>query len=434
MRRARAALLVPCLAAAVIRAAPAGGIGKAEKGDASIEAIGSVRLTAAYLHYPDVTMFFPPDDEGIAATEARLILEGDLGPRLRYDVNLFAAFSHVPDSALAGAFETAGAASTPYRTRYLAWDFWDSGSTDGRLGVDRLALTLEVDRVVLALGRFTVNWSVAEILAPNDFFAPFTPVAINTEWKPGVDAIRLAVTTGALSSVEVAGVLGNGTDSVPAWGRSAVLVRIATVLWGFEWALLGGKVAERWIAGCSFQGEAGPIGLRGEAHAGFPDASGDGRLDDVDRDGAWRDDIHGRLSAGVDLNLPWQNLSLATEYMFLSDGVGRASGYLGRLARLFPDDQPFLGRHYVALSAGVDIIPILRLDTLGLFNATDFSGLAAVILSYSIADEADAVLGVLLPWGDEPLYQSGPPVYGPSIESEFGLLPLMFFAETRFYF
>jgi hypothetical protein len=422
------------LAALVLAAPPAGAIGSAERGDASIEATGSMRLMAAYLHYPDVPLFFPDEDGALAAGVTRLLLDGDLGPLVDYEVNLYADLSYLPANALSGAFATAGSFDTPYRTTYLSWDFWRSGGMHGQLGIDRLAFNLEVDRISLTLGRSPINLSVTSIFAPNDFFAPFTVTAVNKIYKPGVDSIRLSVRTGVLSSVEVLGVMGHDAGGVPAWGRSAVLARLATVLGGFEWSLLGGRVAGRWIAGASIQGGLGIVTLRAEAHAGFPDGDGDGRLEDVDGDGGWRDDVHGRLAAGLDLNLAWRNLTIGAEYMFLSDGALGTSGYLARLTRFFPDDQPFLGRHYVGLVAGLDIVPILRLTATGLFNATDASGLAALVLAYSISDEADALVGVFLPWGDRPVEDSGPPFYGPAVRSEFGLVPIMLFIEMRFYF
>ena len=123
---------------------------------------------------------------------------------------------------------------------------------------------------------------MTSILRPNDFFAPFSATAINTVYKPGVDALRLNLSLGTFSGIEVVRVIGYEADGDPTWGRSALLARASTVEWDFEWALLGGKVAERWVAGASLQGELGPIALRGEGHAGFADADGDGRLDSDD--------------------------------------------------------------------------------------------------------------------------------------------------------
>jgi hypothetical protein len=424
------------LAAALVAGCPAPvlAIGSAEKGDTSIEAIGAMRLTSAYLHYPDEPLFFPPGDEGLVAGVTRLILDGGLGAYLDYEANLYADLSYTPESLLGGTFATAGSFETPYRTTYLSWDFWQSGGMSGQLGVDRLAIDLEVDRITMSLGRFPVNHSVTYIFTPNDFFAPFSPTAINKLYKPGVDALELGVSTGLLSNVEIVAVMGYGTNDVPAWGRSAVLARASAVLWNFEWALLGGKVAERWIVGASFQGDVGPFTFRGEGHAGFPDSTGNFVLDDVDADGDYRDDIHGRLAAGIDVNVAWHNTTIGVEYMFLSGGADSTSRYLERATRFFPDDILYLGMHYVGLSAGLDILPIWRFNTMLMFNATDYSGLAALMFSYSISDEADALVGLLLPWGEEPVADSGPPTYGPSIESEFGLLPIMIFLEMKFYF
>ena len=427
----RAGLL---LAVLLLAASPALAIGSAGKGDLSIDATGSGRLTGVYLHFPDVPAFFPEQDAGLAAAVLRLMLEGDLGRYLDYDVNLFADFSYEPTAMTGGTFATAGSFETPYRTTYLSWDYLDHEDLDGQMGVDRFSLNLEVDPISLTLGRFPVNHSVTSVFTPNDFFAPFSPTAINQMYKPGVDAIQLGITTGMLSSVELVGVMGYGTDDVPAWGRSAVLARLSTILWNFEWALLGGKVAERWIVAASLQGEVGPFGVRAEGHLGLPDATGDFKLDDRDRDGGYLDDIHGAVAVGFDYMHTWQNLSIGVDYLFASNGASHPSGYITRFTRFYPDEVPFMGRHYVGLSAGLDVIPILRLNTMALFNVTDYSGLASLFLLWNIADEVDGLLGLLVPWGEEPVLDDGPPTHEPALESEFGMMPLMLFLEMRFYF
>ncbi len=422
------------LASLLIAASPALAIGSAEKGDTSIEATGSGRLTGVYLHFPDEPAFFPEQDTGLAAAVLRLMIDGDLGPYLDYDVNLYADFSYAPTDLTGGTFATTSSFETPYRTTYLSWGFLERDDMNGQMGVDRFSLNLEVDRISLTLGRFAVNYSATSIFTPNDFFAPFSPTAINQMYKPGVDAVQLGITTGLLSTVELLGVMGYGTDDVPAWGRSAVLARLSTILWNFEWALMGGKVAERWIVAASLQGEVGPFGVRAEGHAGFPDATGDFKLDDRDRDGGYLDDIHGSFAVGFDYLHTWQNLSMGVEYLFASNGASHPSGYITRFMSFFPDEVPFMGRHYVGLSAGLDIIPILRLNTMALFNVNDYSGLASLFLLWNIADEVDGLLGLLVPWGEEPVADDGPPTHEPAIGSEFGLMPVMLFMEMRFYF
>lgn len=425
----RSCVLFPGLMALawLLAPAPAHAIGSADKDGYSIEAIGNVRLLGAYLHYPDEEEFFPGGDDGLAGAVTRLIIEGDLGPYFDYETNLYMEFNRMPGIALGGAFATAGTFRSPYRTTYLSWDFWDSGSVTGQMGVDRLAFQFMYDRLTATLGRFPINHSVTYIFTPNDLFAPFSASAINKVYKPGVDALRMVVSTGMLSAVELDAVMGQGTDDEPSWGRTALMIRLNVIKWNFEWALMGGKVAERWIVGGSLQGELGPIGVRAEGHAGFPDRDGDGGLDG-DRD------IHGRVAGGINILIPWHNFSINLEYAFMSDGADDTFDYMGRAMRFFPDDQPYLANHYVGLGVSGEIIPILTFNTFGLFNAQDYSGLASVMLDLSVADEASFSAGMLIPWGEEPTADSGPPHHAPELRSEFGLMPVTVFLETRFYY
>jgi hypothetical protein len=370
---------------------------------------------------------------------ARLILETQLGARLGFDVHVFAELTRPPEGSTGGVFATTGSFESPYRNRVLSGDFRRDGGLQGKLGVDRFVFNLELGRVTLTAGRFPVNTSVTGIFAPNDFFAPFSAAAINKVYKPGVDALRLNVAAGQLSSVELLGILGADRDGVPAWSESAVLVRASATKWNFEWAVLGGKLAGRWVCGASIQGEGGPFGLRAEGHAGFPDGDGDGVLDDVDGDGSRADDIYGRVAAGFDLNFEWHNTSLGAEYTFISDGAFRPADYPARYRRLFPDDVAFMGRHYVGLTAGGEIVPILRLQGMALFNARDFSGIGAVFLVLNASDEVDIVAGFLAPWGEEPGTEEWPSaamplMTVPTVESEFGLMPVTAFVESRLYF
>jgi hypothetical protein len=407
------------------------GEAESEDGDYSVEAIGSGRITGAALRFPDIPDLFPVEDEWLLAAVARLIIEGKLGPRMDYEVNFYTEISRVPSGFLGGAFATAGSFESPYRYKHLSWDFWEDGSGAGRLGLDRLVLNLQVQPVSISFGRMPVNYSVTRIFTPNDFFAPFSATAINTIYKPGVDALRVGVATGMLSSLEMVGVMGYKGGDVPAWSKSALMARASAVLWNFEWALLGGKLAERWIAGASIQGEAGPVGLRSEGHIGFPDRD---TSDDLAPSDYRNDDIYGRVAAGLDIMFTWHRASVGAEYMFMSDGAVDPLEYLDRVSGFFPDDNIYLGKHYVGASAGMDLIPILRLNAVCLLNALDLSGITALTLAYNIDDEIDLLVGAMIPWGDRPTVTAPLPDLAFDLNSEYGAMPFMDFLETRFYF
>ncbi len=406
---------------------PAGAFFEAESSDGhrSLEAVGSLRLTGAYLDSPDLPVLYANEKDWLAAGVGRLIVDGDLDPGFDFECNAFLEMSRLPPLSLDGTFATAGSVRSPYRTPHLTWDFWEGGEGRGQLGLDRFFVSLHAPPVDVSVGRMPINLSVMNLFTPNDFFAPFSATAINKVYKPGVDALRVSLATGSLGSVEVVGALGSDADGVPALDRCALMGRVSLVQWNFQWAVLGGRLAGRSVVGGSLQGDVGRVGIRSEGHAGFPDPAGPGTLRDTDN--------YVRIAAGFDIPFTWRNAAVGADYLFQSDGADGPEGYLQRAANLFPDDPVYLGRHYVGLSAGGEILPILRMNLLSLINAGDGSGLAALMLLWNVLDEADLAAGVLVPWGRGP--SAGPtPESLPVIHSEFGLMPLTAFLETRVYF
>jgi hypothetical protein len=407
---------------------------EADNDNASIEAIGSIDLIGAYLHYPEVNNDLGEDifgdDDGLGSGVFRILLDGNIYD-VDYELNFYNDLSRVPISFTKGSFDTVSSFYSPYRTSYLSWTYWEDGPVTGQLGLDSISIHYEKSPIALTVGRFPVNYSVTNLYAPNDFFVPYSASAVSTVYKPGVDAIRLGVATSPFAGFEFVGVLGTNSDDNVTWNESALLLRAHMVRLNTEWALLGGKLAERWIVGASIQGEAGPIGIRTEGHVGFPDRDGDGVLDEDDEDDASTAGIYGRVAFGLEVLFPWHNTMLELEYAFYSDGESDPEKYPERYLTLFPDDQPYLAQHYLGFVFALDIIPILRTSTLVQFNAQDYSGLVSSMLVYNVADEADFIAGILVPWGERPTVEDPDTI---AIQSEFGSMALTVFLETRFYF
>jgi hypothetical protein len=409
--------------ALVCCARDAGAIGSASGDDASITAVGNAWLLAAYYHsWPWRPPLTPPPDDGIAAGVLRLILDGDLPRKVGYEANFYFELSRGPTTLGANTFLTASSFATPYRTPYLAWSFWTQGSVSGQMGIDRLRFHRAFGPVDISIGRFPINHSVTFLFTPNDFFAPFSATTLNKAYKPGVDALRVNVGLGRLSGLEVLGVLGSDTSGVPAWSRSAVTARLETVLAGFHGTIIGGKLAARWIVGGTIQGDVKGVGLRAEGHFGMPDRDGDGHIDGP---------LYGQLSARIEHSWPWHNVTVGGEYAFFSDGAAATSDYLARATRLFPDELPYLGRHYAGVNAGIDLIAILNLAVVGLVNAADGSGLTTLALTYNASNEVDLSLGLLAGWGYRPI----PAANGaPLLRSELGATPITAFLQTTISF
>jgi hypothetical protein len=417
--RARPAIAAVLALAALFGARRAAAIGSAKGDDASINAIGNVWLLGAYYHnWPWLPPLPTPADDGIAAGTLRLILDGDLPRQVGYEANFYFELSRGPTGLGANTFLTPSSFNTPYRTRYLGWTFWQKDTVNGQMAVDRLRVHRAFGPVDVSVGRFPINHSVTFLFTPNDFFAPFSATTLNKTYKPGVDAVRVNVGLGALSGLEVLGVLGNGPNGEPAWSSSAVTARLETVLAGFQGTIIGGKLAARWIVGGTIQGDIKGIGLRAEGHFGMPDADGDGHIDGP---------LYGQLAARIEHSWPWHNATLGAEYAFFSDGAAHAADYLARATRLFPDELPYLGQHYAGVNAAIDIIAVLNLGVVGLVNAGDGSGITTVSLVYNASNEVDLSLGMLAGWGWRP-------IAGPDgalrLRSEVGATPITAFFQT----
>ena len=407
----------------VLSARPARAIGSAEGHDASITAVGDAWLLMAYYHSWSLTPpLAPPPDDGIAAGVLRLLLDGHLPHDVGYEANFYFELERGPTFLGANTFATASSFNTPYRSPYVAWSFWNRGSVQGQMAIDRLRFHKTFGDVDISVGRFPINHSVTYLFTPNDFFAPFSATTLNKMYKPGVDAVRVNVGLGQLSGLEVLGVLGNDTSGTPAWSQSAVTARLETVLWGFHGSVIGGKLAERWIVGGTVQGDLAGIGLRAEGHLGMPDRDGNGRLDGP---------IYGQLAARVEHSWPWHNLNIGAEYAYFSDGAAAAADYVARAARLFPDELPYLGQHYAGVNATIDLIPILNLAVVGLVNALDGSGITTCTLTYNASNEVDVSLGVLGGWGYRPRVMADGTPY---LRSEFGTTPLTGYLQTNIAF
>jgi hypothetical protein len=408
---------------ALLSAADAAAIGSAKSDDASINANGNFWLLGAYYHsWPWSPPLQAPPDDGIGAGTLRLLLDGDLPKQVGYEANLYLELSRGPTSLGANTFLTPSSFKTPYRTPYLAWTFWATGAVTGQMAVDRLRVHRSFGPVDISIGRFPINHSVTFLFTPNDFFAPFSATTLNKTYKPGVDALRINLGLGELSGLEVLGVLGSGANGEPAWSSSAITARLETVLAGFHGSIIGGKLAGRWIVGGTLQGDIKGVGLRAEGHFGMPDSTGDGHIDGA---------LYGQLAARVEHSWPWHNLTLGGEYAYFSDGAAAAADYLTRAARLFPDELPYLGRHYAGVNAAIDLIAILNLGVVGLVNAADGSGIATLSLVYNASNEVDLSLGMLAGWGRRPIAASDGAL---TLRSEFGATPITAFFQTTVSF
>jgi hypothetical protein len=384
---------------------------EAESGDGarSVEAVGSLRLTGAYLDAPDLPVLYANEKDWLASGVGRLILDGTLSPEIDFEVNAFLEVSRLPPLSLEGTFATAGSVSSPYRTPYLTWDFWEEDEGRGQLGLDRLVMSLHTPPVHVSLGRMPINYSVTNIFTPNDFFAPFSATAINKVYKPGVDALRVTRSLGRFSGLELVYAYGDGGDR----DSSATIARWFGNLNDWDLELLAGSV---WIDdrfGFAFSGDLLGAGVRGEISRNAPRSGPDPDF----------------TSATLEVDYRWENsLYLTTELHYNGFGSTDSEDYpaLFLNPRVLTGQVQNVGRDYLASSLTYEFKPLITGTAAVLLNIHDRSGILSPTLQISLGDESSLVAGAILPWGD------GPTLTG--LPSEYGAYPSSVWVQYRHYF
>ena len=132
---------------------------------------------------PDATSGI--SDHSAVTSGLRMMNDGWAGDvRFEYHLNL----QHIQGSSLA-LIKASEAAAIP-TTLFDLTASSDIGS-DGRLSavLDRASLAYTTDQTVLKIGRQAITWGMGTVFHPGDFVAPFSPSAVDTSFKSGVDLI-----------------------------------------------------------------------------------------------------------------------------------------------------------------------------------------------------------------------------------------------------
>jgi len=250
----------------------------------------------------------------------------------------------------------------------------EGGDFQNQLFVDRLNLRIERAGVEWTLGRQAIGFGRIAIFSPLDVIAPFPPDALDTDVRPGVDALRAVHYFGLGGQLGAVAVLGDGSDN------NSYLATVSHNLHGVDLLILAGSLRRRPMAGVGVAGSLGGLGLKGEI------AAYDGR--DV---GKAAGDLHGSFAIGAVET--WYRfdcgLVLLTEYLYNGPGVDGARDYPKVLAAApFTEGLSFLlGRHYLLAGPSYEFHPLVEGNALLIWNLEDNSFLLRPLLDLSLSDD-----------------------------------------------
>ena len=346
-------------------------------------------------------------------TRARLMLDGDVGSHMSWAVHYehFALINPTRGTTTGLFTGQQSVATSRFSLLPLDWTVHESGSLIWGHGLDRLYVRFSVATADLVIGRQAISWGVGRIWTPSDLFVAFSPMAIDREFKPGVDAISLKMPLGAFSQLEV--VYAAFDDD---FSKQDVAIRIQKTVRNFIVGFMGGKFFRDAVLGPFFDGEISGMGVRGEFtfthNTGHPQHEPRTFLRGVSS-------IDYRFANG---------LYTLLEYYYNGFGEVDPENYpqLFNSARVARGEIYNFGRHYLGATLQYELHPLVTTSLTGLWNLLDQSCLIGPLLLVSLSNEADLRVGAYFPIGTG--------LVGPRVQSEFGLYPQVYYLELRRYF
>lgn len=297
---------------------------------------------------------------------------------------------------------------------------------------DWLSLALFTDSLSLTIGRQPVTLGRGTFWRTSDVVSTFSLTQVDTEYKPGADAIRLDFTPKARTNLMLLAVLGeleSKERDFEADGRgSSALIQFKQSHELGELGLIAGLVRRDRFLSVDGVLNLSALDVYGEWTSAWLDRPGIRSLS--------APAVQGELAFKGVLGSHWRpvpELTVTPEFFYNEFGSTDPDDYLAIALseRVAIGEQIALGRWYGALGNVWEVDPLTHLGWSMLVNLTDPSALSSAYVRRSLAEDIDLVLGGYVPMGRIPL----PPALSaqgftlPALRSEFGNYPYFFFLE-----
>lgn len=291
-------------------------------------------------------------------------------------------------------------------------------STTIRYELDHFYYRHHFNAYSVSLGRQAIDWGSGRFWQPLNIFGSFAPMALDTEYKPGIDVVSFDYFPSSFSSLT--GVYTFAPQDQSEINNSGALHYRRQVGMRSELTLVAGRITGNTVVGSSFESAWKGIGWRIEG-------------------------VHYQLETKDEQVLFWitgldyqfkNGILLSVEYYNNSRGAVSESS----LPEMHTDNlvitglQQQLSRQLVGLGLALDLSPLLHgsYTLLGSVlkdesGSNAWSLLHQLNLTYSVSNESDLLASLLLSDG-KGLSVSDEP------RSEFGHIPTSLTLWLRFYF
>ncbi len=313
----------------------------------------------------------------------RLTTRGTLGAAGAFefgDLSWFAVYDHeVLAGGLVESPDFAALAAIPEPTRLdLEGAIAEGGSHRWRHRLYRAIASFDWGGGVVRLGRQRVAWGSGRIWNPTDRFNPVAPLALEPAEKIGVDAGAVSFRVPPFAALELVAGPGRGERNV----TRKVALRWRDTIAETDYALLAGRIGDEDLIGVDLTTNLYGGGARLEMAQSWPDTGRDFQ----------------QISGGYDFTLTNgafpNGLYLLFEYFYNGAADGSAPSAI-------PSDRlETRRRHFAGFAAGIDATPLWRIDGLVLADFEKHSYALAPSLTWSAAEEIEAVFALQFFAGD----------------------------------
>ena len=257
--------------------------------------------------------------------------------------------------------------------------------------LDRLHLAWTGDKTVVRFGRQAVSWGNGLIYNPMDFFNPFDPAAVDTEYKVGDDMLYAQYLNDSGSDWQFVQVQRRDAEGEVTRDVASTAIKFHGFGLDREYDLLLARHFDDTL-----------LGAGGVLNVGDAVVRGDVMFTDTEED--WI------TSLVVNWTYSWvwagRNVSGVAEYFFNGFGL-RESEYTPQDISMSPDlvariqrgELFTLGRHHLAGSLQVELNPLLNFTPNLFYNLGDNSALTQLVLQWDLAQDWQFLGAINLPLG-----------------------------------
>ena len=306
----------------------------------------------------------------------------------------------------------------------LSWRAFEEDDLFVQGRTDRFYLQGDIQNVTFRLGRQPISFGHGMMFNPMDLVQPFSVATIDSEYKPGLDALRLDGYLGM--TTQLTGVVAY-SGSWDVEGMTAVLNLNNTIAWT-DISLFGGLVRSDRVIGVGLSSSIAAVGLHSDVTLTFPNED----------DSNIKEDPFVRAVLGSFWQ-PFEKTTLSSEYYYQSLGASKPNQYLdfAQSDRYARGETWLLGQQYLAISVAQQFHPLMSGNIGMIGNLLDRSFLLSPSFVYSVSDEVSMVMGGYMGIGKHPLQTTFSEILLQKpieIQNEFGMMSVSGFMQIKTYY